>query len=91
MQKLEELKEEFSIIGNIAGKGLHIGVDLVKDRITKERAENEAEQIMYDCLKQGIAFKVIEGNILTMRPALIIGKDECDLIVTAFKNALQRL
>ncbi len=91
MQQLEELKEEFPIIGNIAGKGLYIGVDLVKDHITKERAENEAERLMYDCFKQGVAFKVIEGNILTMRPSLIISKDECDFIVAALKNAMQRL
>jgi len=91
MQQLEMLKADFPIIGNIAGRGLHIGVDLVKDRITKERAENEAEQLMYDCLRQGVAFKIIEGNILTMRPALIISKDECDLIVAALKSALQRL
>lgn len=91
MQQLEELKEEFPIIGNVAGKGLHIGVDLVKDHITKERAENEAERLMYDCFKQGVAFKVIEGNILTMRPSLIISKDECGFIVAALKNAMQRL
>ena len=91
MQQLEALKAHFPIIGDIAGKGLHIGVDLVKDPSTKERAENEAEQVMYDCLRQGVAFKVIEGNILTMRPALIISKEECDLIIAALKSALQRL
>lgn len=88
MEKLEELKGEFSLIGNIAGKGFHIGIDLVINRKTKERAVEEAEQIMYECFEQGVAFKIIEGNIITLRPSLIITKDDCDLIISTLKNAL---
>lgn len=90
LQKLRELKERFPVIGHVAGKGLHIGVDLVKDPQTKERADDYAEIIMYDCLKQGVALKIIEGNILTMRPSLVINKSECDLIVDTLKIALER-
>lgn len=91
IQSLNELKKEFPIVGNVAGKGFHIGVDLIKDPVTKARAEKEAEQVMYDCLEQGIAFKVIEGNIITMRPSLILTKAECDMIVQALRNAFQKL
>ena len=62
MDRLNELKEIYPLIGNVAGKGLHIGIDLVKDRHTKERATREAEAIMYYCMQQGIAFKIIEGQ-----------------------------
>ncbi|MDH5604608.1 MAG: aspartate aminotransferase family protein, partial [Cyclobacteriaceae bacterium] len=75
MDKLNELKEMFPIIGHIAGKGLHIGIDLVKDRKTKERATEEAEKIMYHCLEAGVAFKIIESNIITLRPSLVITRD----------------
>ncbi|HVU98731.1 MAG TPA: aspartate aminotransferase family protein [Puia sp.] len=88
MQGLRELQLRFPIIGNVAGKGLHIGVDLVKDRGTKERAVAEAERVMYHCLEQGIALKVIEGNVLTMRPALCITRDDCDWILDALGKAL---
>ena len=90
MDRLQGLKEQFPIIGNIAGKGFHIGVDLVKDRDTKERAINEAEQIMYACMEEGVAFKIIEGNIITMRPSLILTKDDCDLIIHVLGNALEK-
>lgn len=89
MDRLHELKEMYPLIGNIAGKGLHMGIDLVKDRHTKERATREAEAIMYYCMHQGIAFKIIEGNVITMRPALTITKDDCDRVVTVLKNALE--
>ncbi len=91
LEKLWELYDEYPLIGNIAGKGFHIGVDLVKDRQTKERAVDEAEQIMYDCLEQGVAFKIIEGNIITMRPSLILTKDDCDLVISSLKNALEKV
>lgn len=91
MSALQELQERFSIIGNVAGKGLHIGVDLVKDRATKARAEKEAEKVMYHCLRNGVALKVIEGNILTMRPSLIINRNECDMIIHAVSSALDEI
>jgi 4-aminobutyrate aminotransferase len=91
MDQLKSLQDTYPIIGNVAGKGLHIGVDLVKNRKTKERAVKEAEKIMYLCMKEGIAFKVIEGNIITMRPSLIINKSHCDSIITALKNAFEKI
>jgi 4-aminobutyrate aminotransferase len=91
MDQLLALQETYPLIGNVAGKGLHMGVDLVKDPITKERACKEAEAIMYHCMKEGIAFKLIEGNIITIRPALTITKDHCDSIIIALKNAFESL
>jgi len=90
-ESLEELKKEFPWIGNVAGKGLHLGIDLVTDKKTKKRAIREAEHIMYDCLQQGVAFKIIEGNIITLRPSLTITKDDCDWIVNSLKNAFRSL
>ncbi|MCG8307411.1 MAG: aspartate aminotransferase family protein [Cytophagales bacterium] len=88
---LKHLQEEYPIIGNVAGRGFHIGIDLVKDRQTKERAIQEAERIMYDCMMQGVAFKVIEGNIITMRPSLILTRDECDFILNTLKKAFENI
>lgn len=90
-QALEELKEEFPCVGHVAGKGLHLGVDLVTDHKTRERAVRDAERIMYSCLQQGVAFKIIEGNIITLRPSLTITKDDCDWIISSLKNALRSL
>ena len=85
---LRELQDIYPMIGNVAGKGFHIGVDLVKNRQTKARATEEAEQIMYHCLQEGVAFKIIEGNIITMRPSLVITREDCDFILSTLKNAL---
>jgi 4-aminobutyrate aminotransferase len=78
LQRLNELKERHPLIGNVAGLGLHIGLDLVSDPKTKERAVDEAEIIMYKCMEKGLAFKTIEGNVITLRPALVITQEEMD-------------
>jgi 4-aminobutyrate aminotransferase len=69
------------LIGHVAGLGLHIGIDLVSDRKTRQRAVDEAEIIMFKCLEKGLSAKTIEGNILTLRPALVITLQEMDRAV----------
>lgn len=91
LEQLKALQEVYPIIGNVAGKGLHIGVDLVKNRQTKERAIKEAEAIMYHCMQNGVAFKIIEGNVVTMRPSLVIDKSHCDTIISVLKAALEKV
>ncbi len=88
MQQFHELKEELPVIGNIAGRGFHIGVELVTDRKTKERAFELAEKVMYRCMEMGLAFKIIEGNIITLRPSLVLSKDDCDFIIQTIKTAI---
>jgi 4-aminobutyrate aminotransferase len=90
LDRLFELQQQFPIIGHVAGRGLHLGIDLVLDRNTKQRAVQLAESIMYTCMKNGVAFKIIEGNMITLRPSLIIGRDECDFIVDVLTDAFQQ-
>jgi 4-aminobutyrate aminotransferase len=55
-----------------------LGVELVRDRATRERAVDEAEQVMYAALDRGLSFKVTMGNILTLTPALTITGEEME-------------
>jgi len=89
MNAFREMQEKYPLIGNVAGKGFHIGIDLVKDRKTKERAYAEAERIMYRCMERGLAFKIIEGNVITLRPSLILTQDQCDFIIDTIEEALR--
>jgi 4-aminobutyrate aminotransferase len=89
--QLHLLKEKHTIIGDIRGIGLLWGIELVKDRITKVKAIEEAEKVMYYCLEHGLSFKVSQGNVLQLCPPLIITKVQ---LLDAFKiidNALSAL
>jgi 4-aminobutyrate aminotransferase len=78
LMRLNHLKERHPLIGHVAGLGLHLGIDLVSDPKTRERAVDEAEIIMFKCLEKGLSAKTIEGNVLTLRPALVITRGEMD-------------
>ena len=83
------LKEQFPIIGDIRGIGLLWGVELVKDCITKEKAITEAEKIIYECMHEGLSFKVSQGNVLQLSPALTISTDELERALTILSNAFR--
>ena len=89
--KLEALKEEFEAIGHVKGMGYHWGIDLVKDRESKERATELARQVLFFCLEEGLSFKVYDGSILTFRPSLIIGQSEIDFIISTLRKAFNAL
>jgi len=88
LNRLKEMKERHKLIGNVMGLGLHLGIDLVKDQRSKERAVKEAEMIMYICMEKGVAFKIIEGNVITLRPSLIINEEEMDFALSIIEEAI---
>lgn len=88
-KQLEQLKEKYEIIGDIRGCGLLFAVELVTDRATKEKAVEEAEKIMYKCLEQGLSFKVSQGNVLTLSPALTIQPGELTDAVNILEKAIK--
>jgi len=65
-----------------------IGIELVKDRKTKERATQEAEQVLYQCLAQGLSFKLTMGSIITLCPPLIITKKDFDAALDIIERAI---
>ncbi len=88
VERLTELSQKHPLIGHVAGLGLHIGIDLVSNPRTKARAVDEAELIMFKCLEKGLSAKTIEGNVLTLRPALIITREEMDRAIDIIDEAI---
>jgi len=76
LEKLNEMMEKHRTIGSVRGIGLLLGIELVKDKKSREPALEEAEEVMYRCLSKGISFKLTMGNIITLTPALVISEEE---------------
>jgi 4-aminobutyrate aminotransferase len=78
LERLRELAKRHPLIGDVRGLGLLMGVELLRERKTLERATDEAERVMYGALSRGLNFKVTMGNILTLTPPLTIAQAELD-------------
>ena len=78
LARLRAMMENHKLIGDVRGLGLLLGIELVKDRGTRERAVEEAEAVMYAALRSGLNFKVTMGNILQLTPPLIIERNQLD-------------
>ncbi len=79
------------MIGDVRGIGLFMGIELVKNRSTRERATDEAEAVMYAALSKGMSFKLTMGNIITLTPALIITKDEMDKALDIIEECIAKV
>ena len=78
LDRMRKMMAKHPLIGDVRGIGLFLGMELVRDRTTRERAVEEAEAVMYAALSRGLSFKLTMGNILTLTPALIITREEMD-------------
>ncbi|MFI5138323.1 MAG: aspartate aminotransferase family protein [Sphingobacteriales bacterium] len=85
-----KLAARFPIIGDVRGIGLLWGIELVKDRATKEKAVQEAERMMYECLENGLSFKVSKGNVLQLCPPLIITREELKTALGILEKAFEK-
>lgn len=91
LSRLRRMKARYSIIGDVRGLGLMLGIELVRNRATKMRATDEAEQVMYLALEKGLSFKVTQGNILTLVPPLIITEAQLNEALDIIEKCLSEV
>ncbi len=98
LDQLHALKDKHKVIGDVRGKGLFLGAELVADRTSKEPVpEKQAQAVAADCMAQGVVIGVtnrsIRGfnNTLCYSPALIATRDDIDQIIEATDTALTKV
>ncbi|MGR3825456.1 MAG: aminotransferase family protein [Salipiger marinus] len=96
--RLGELKDKHAVVGDVRGKGLFLGAELVADRETRAPLhEKQVAAVVADVNRQGVIIgmtnRSIPGlnNTLCFAPPLIVTKDDVDEIITAVDNALSRV
>jgi 4-aminobutyrate aminotransferase/(S)-3-amino-2-methylpropionate transaminase len=91
MDRLKEMYEKYKIIGDLRGIGLMAGIELVKDRRTKEPAKEERNQILTECYKKGLvligagAYK----NVIRFLPPLNISEQLLNKGLDIFESAIK--
>lgn len=86
--RLSELMSRCPQIGEIRGRGLMIGVELVEDRAAYGPDNALAERVYYRCLEEGLSFKISAGNVLTLSPPLVIERADLDKALAIVERAV---
>ncbi|EMC9923499.1 aspartate aminotransferase family protein [Vibrio parahaemolyticus] len=87
-EKLLEMKAKYPVIGDVRGIGMLWGIELVTDHESKARAYDKAEAVLYQCLNNGVSFKVSQGNVIQLSPPLIITREQLTEALAIFEEAI---
>ncbi|EIP0120559.1 aspartate aminotransferase family protein [Vibrio alginolyticus] len=90
-EKLLEMKAKYPVIGDVRGIGMLWGIELVTDHESKARAYDEAEAVLYQCLNNGVSFKVSQGNVIQLSPPLIITRAQLTEALAIFEEAIAKV
>jgi 4-aminobutyrate aminotransferase len=82
------LMDRHPIVGDVRGRGLMIGIELVRDRQTKERATTERDRLVRECFERGLLVLGAGRNAIRLCPPLVLTKDQADIAVDILDHAL---
>ena len=93
LARLGELQERQEHIGDVRGKGLLVGIELVEDRATKKPADALGVAVGDECLRRGLSMNIVRStggmlNCFRMAPPLSITEDEIDIAIEIIDEAL---
>jgi 4-aminobutyrate aminotransferase len=88
MKRFREMMDKHELIGDVRGKGLMIGVDLVKDLKTKEPAIKETLKIDWRAWEKGLVLIHFGKSVLRIAPPLIITQEELDEGLNIIEEAI---
>ena len=90
-KRLKEFQEKYDIIGDVRGKGLMIGAEIVKDPKTKAFGETEAKDIMMKSFRRGLAIITCGHSTLRVAPPLNITRDLVDSGLDILEGAVKEV
>ncbi|HEY7289594.1 MAG TPA: acetyl ornithine aminotransferase family protein [Vicinamibacterales bacterium] len=85
---LAALADKHPLVGDVRGRGLMIGVELVRDRTTKERATSERDAVVNGCFRRGLLVLGAGKNAIRFSPPLVLSRAQADIAVAIVDQAL---
>jgi 4-aminobutyrate aminotransferase len=91
MTRLKEMQEKYPIIGDVRGKGLMIGVEIVKDKKTKAPGNDEASEIMQKSWRRGVAVITCGPSTIRIAPPLTITRELVDSALDVIEGVVKEV
>jgi 4-aminobutyrate aminotransferase len=82
------LMDKHALVGDVRGRGLMIGIELVRDRKTKERATTERDRVVQECFRRGLLVLGAGQNAIRLSPPLVLSKTQADTAIGILDQAL---
>ncbi len=74
LERLGDMMRRVPAIGDVRGRGVVLGIEIVRSRDTREANPDLAEAVLYRALDAGLSFKTTMGNVLTLTPPLVVSE-----------------
>src|SRR5206468_3165956 len=87
--RLERLMDRHPAIGDVRGLGLMLGIEIVKDRKTKEKAPELRDAIIYECFRRGLLILAAGASTIRLSPPLIIDEEQAQFRSEEHTSELQ--
>lgn len=91
LKRLGEFQNRYPIIGDVRGKGLMIGIELIEDPRTKTPAPKKTQQFILECLKSGIVIISAGKSTIRLCPPLIIDRETIDVALEIMNKVFQQI
>ena len=91
MARLGDLPQRFPTVGDVRGLGLMIGIELVRDQVTKERAGDLRDKLVQMCFERGLLVLGAGPNTIRLCPPLVITNDQADFAADTIEQCLRLL
>jgi 4-aminobutyrate aminotransferase len=88
MDGLRDLQSRHALVGDVRGRGLMIGIELVRDRTTKERAIDERNALVQAMFQRGVLILGAGRNAIRLAPPLVLSRAQAGRVIAAFDDAL---
>src|SRR5262249_45181104 len=88
LERMADWPKKHRLVGDVRGRGLMIGVEIVKDKKTREYAAEERDRIVEAAFERGVLFLGCGPSTIRIAPALIVTKDEADAAVEILEEAI---
>jgi 4-aminobutyrate aminotransferase len=91
MKRMATWPTKLKLVGDVRGRGLMIGVDIVKDKSTKEYAAAERDQIVERAFEHGVLFLGCGPSTIRLCPPLVVTKEEADVAMDVLEDCIQHI
>ena len=87
--RMRDWGARFPIVGEVRGLGLMIGIELVRDQTSKEKAPDLRDQVVQQAFERGLLVLGAGDNTVRLSPPLVISRDQCDFAVATLEECLK--